>query len=96
MPTSYKEYFQKYTYASRQDFALLSPLTIDTIEKTTEMQMAAVIDVSRLEPAPDCPMYFCKKDFGSSRIITKQIEKMSELRRFNDFVSKESATFGAK
>lgn len=49
-----------------------------------------------LEPASDSPIYLCKKDFGSSRIITKLIEKISELRRFNDFVAKESDTLGAK
>lgn len=61
-----------------------------------DMLVVPSIDVGKLEHSNDCPVFFCKKDFGSSRIINKQIEKISELRRINNFILKESAKLKPK
>lgn len=74
----------------------MSPPRIEDILKSTQVPLTPCLDLTELEPLEGTDrMYFCRKDFGSSRIITKKIEKLAELRKLNNFLSLEQNNLDA-
>lgn len=56
--------------------------------KEAGVQLVTSLDLTELEPLEgNKRMFFCRKDFGCSRVITKEIEKVVEIRKLNVFIA---------
>ena len=75
----------------------LKPPKVQNLAKKAEHSLETAIDLTELEPLEgNDRMYFCRKDFGCSRVITKEIEKVVEIRKLNVFIAMNRSNLDQK
>lgn len=79
------------------EFSHLKPPKVEEIVKQKSIKLVPSLDLTELEPLEGANrMYFCRKDFGCSRIVTKEIEKVSELRKLNTYIAMNQTKLDAQ